>query len=339
MKRIIVHVGIHKTATTFLQERCFPQLTGVHFVHHQNYTATPATGIVGLLSGILERDTPFLDLDQEKRALTRMLAAVPEPLVLISLERLFGNMYYNFYNNGHITRCLGHLVPDASIVVVIRRQDDLLESLYRQCLRRYFSPTVDGYLNYVNGEFQNRDFRLVFPSMNARRLDLYRYVRNYAATFGRDNVLVLPYEKLRSDRDGFLTDLYGFMQVEPFYPTDHQRLHQSYTPLSCRIARLVNHAVRSDWREPRRWQVIPERPFSGYLSGRGTKRWPERLLARIDRGLSVNHVLENVVDRIPQARRNMISDQRRRLIMELHGESNRALDEEFGLGLAEYGYY
>ncbi|HEX5494373.1 MAG TPA: sulfotransferase [Mycobacteriales bacterium] len=339
MKRIFIHVGMPKTGTTFLQERCFPHLTGLYYLHRENYAATSPDEIIEWLARVAATDPAFLDLEREKRTLETLLETVSEESVLISLERLFGNLHYNFHNNGQTTRNLAHFFPRASIIVVIRRQDDLLESLYRQTLRRYFSPTVDGYLNYADGEFQNHSqHQLMFPSMNARQLDLHKYIRNYVATFGRDNVLVLPYEKLRSDLRGFLDELYRFMPVEPFYPAGDQRVHQSYSPLSCRIALLLNRFVRTG-RDPRAWQVIPHRPFSGYLSRRAGNDPLHRLLAGIDRRLSLNYLLETVVDPFSRAGRKMISDDRRKLIMALHRESNQALDNEFHLGLAHYGYY
>lgn len=294
------------------------------------------------LQRIVYTNPLLVDLDREKEELDRKLAAVPEDTLLISMERLFGSIHYHLYNHGYITTALGHLFPGAKIIMVIRRQDDLLESLYRQCLRRYVFPRLDGFLQYTGHGFvdPSTTVMLSFPSINPRILDFGRYVAGYAAVFGADNVLVLAFELLKADSRQFLARLFGFMRVAPVYPDDSRLVNLSYSLASCRIARLLNRFVRAEWRESSAIQFIPDYPFNRYLSGRRSRDdlW-YRVLAAINRRLSLNYFLEHVVDTILPARGRLIDDRRRRLIMSLHAESNRALDEARGLGLKQFGYY
>lgn len=339
MKNIYIHIGIQKTGTTFLQELCFPYLKGLHYVHKKNYSTPPPDGIVGRLSRIANTNPLFLDLKKEKNELDCLLQSVKEETVLISYERLFGNTAFNFYDNFYTTSSLKHLFPTAKIILVIRRQDDLLESLYKQCLRAYFCPTASDFLNYVDGRFEDPSYYSTYPSINARQLDFYKYARNYAEVFGRDNMTVLPYEMLKTDQKEFLNRLFDFMRVEPFYPKENRDVHRSYSLLSCYIAFLLNRFVMVKGRESRLLRFIPNEPFSSYLSSRSSSNIFCRLLSNINRRLSLNYALEHGLDRVFYVKGHLLSSRMRRLVMELHKESNRILDEEFNLGLKQHGYY
>lgn len=339
MKNIYIHIGIQKTGTTFLQELCFPYLKGLHYVHKKNYSTPPPDGIVGRLSRIANTSPLFLDLKKEKDELDCLLQAVKEETVLISYERLFGNVSFNFYDNFYTTSSLKHLFPRAKIILVIRRQDDLLESLYKQCLRAYFCPRVNDFLNYVDGRFEDSSYFSTYPSISARQLNLHKYARNYAEVFGRDNVIVLPYEMMKGDQKSFLNRLFDFMHVEPFYPKKSRDVHKSYSLLSCYIAFLLNRFVMVKGRESRLLRFIPNEPFSSYLNSRSSDNIFCRMLDKINRRLSLNYALEHILDRVFYMKGNLIGAQKRELIMELHKESNRILDEEFNLGLKQHGYY
>jgi hypothetical protein len=339
MKNIYIHIGIQKTGTTFLQELCFPHLKELHYIHKENYSTPPPDGIVGRLSRIANTNPLFLHLEKEKEELDCLLQAVKEETVLISYERLFGNLSFNFYDNFNTTRSLKYLFPTAKIILVIRRQDDLLESLYKQCLRAYFCPTLNSFLNYAHKRFEDPSYFFSYPSINARQLNYYKYARNYAEVFGRDNVIILPYEMMKTDQMGFLNRLFDFMRIEPFYPKKNRNVHRSYSLLSCYIAFLLNRFVRVSGRESRLLRFIPNEPFSSYLSKHSSGSLFYRTLDKVNRKLSLNYMLEHIVDRIFYVKGNLISDRKRKLIMELHKESNKILDEEFNLGLKRHGYY
>lgn len=315
MRDIVFHVGIHRTGTTFLQTRCYPFLTDVHLVCRENYSASDTGSFTDRLARLAGANPLFLDLDAEQAVLERCLARVDQRTVLISMERWFGSMWHGFSNNQINSQTLRHLFPAARIILTIRRQDTLLESLYRQILRGYGYPTVDCFLNLVDGRFlelgQNHTY---FPSINPRTLDFHGYVRNYAALFGDENVLVLPLERMVQDPRGYFETLCGFIGTEPYYPDTAQPVHEGYSLLSSRIALVLNRFVR--------------------VNRRGAGSLPRFLPPR-----PLRHVLTNVVDRHAHTKGQLIDDRTRRLVMDLLGDSNRALDEDLGLGLRPYGYY
>jgi hypothetical protein len=338
MTDVYIHVGLPKTGTSFLQERCFPRLKGVHIVG-QGFRAPP-TGMVERLWRVAEAYPLFLDMEEQRAEIDRFLRGVTENKTLITSERLFGDLIQGFRDHVQVTESLRCLFPSAKIILTIRRQDDFLESLYRQFLWGYYYPTVDGFLNYANHGFANPVRPSpTYPSINVWRLDYYVYAQNYAAAFGRDNVLILPHEMLRSDPRRFHTELASFMGIEPYYPPDGDHVNPSYSLLSCRIALLLNRFVRGPGWERRPWRVIPHQPLTPYLSRRGKHDLTYRVLDAVNRRLSLRYMLENVVNHLPSPHGRFISDEKRALIMDIHRVSNQKLDEEYGVNLQQYGYY
>jgi hypothetical protein len=346
MTEVYLHVGLPKAGSTFLQECCFPHLRGVHSV-----TSDSKSGLTSRLSRVAESYPLFVDMDEEKAEIDRFLGEVGDDKVLISSEKLVGYHAWGFRDHFQTTESLRHLFPSAKIIFVIRRQDEFLESVYRQLLKQCFYPTVDGFLGYSPKEmiysrrrigqgFAISPSPVIFPSVNVPRVDYYAIVRHYATTFGRRNIIVLPQEMLRNDPQRFHTELADFMGIEPYFSLmDTKVVNRAYSLLSCRIALLLNRFVRHPAHEKRPWRLIPHHPLTSYLYHRATHDRTYRLLDALNQRLSLRYVLENVVDRIHYRRGRLISDEKRRLIMEIHRESNRKLDKEFGLGLEEYGYY
>src|SRR5690242_6551874 len=125
MRAVYLHLGMPKTGTTFLQTSCFPFLSGLRYND---------SGLIRLLDKIAYTNPAFLELDSLKLEATRIVNSSGDKL-LISHERLFGNMLKNFWDHSYITNCLKQLVPEARIILVVRKQDELVESIYKQSLQ------------------------------------------------------------------------------------------------------------------------------------------------------------------------------------------------------------
>jgi hypothetical protein len=339
VRDIYIHVGFPKTGTTFLQRRCFPKLKGVHVVrYHQD---VGLTGLLRTLWRIVDAYPLFVDMDKHRSEVNQFLQGVPQDKLLITLESLAGNALRGFRENAQATESLRELFPSAKIILTIRRQDTFLESLYRQFLWAYYDPTIDDFLSFRDHEFINW-FRAppAYPSINVWRLDYHVYAQNYAAAFGRENVLVLPQEMLRNDPRTFHVRLADFLDVEPYFPPPgSDELNRGYSSRSCRIAFRLNRFVRAPWRDARPWHVIPHEPLTPYLRRRDRRDQTYRLLDALNRRLSLRYVLKNVVDRFHYRQGDILGDEKRRLLLDIHRESNRMLDKEYDINLQQYGYY
>jgi len=94
---------------------------------------------------------------------------------------------------------LAALFPGAAILIVTRGFRAMLLSSYSQYVR------TGGRLDFA--AFCRTDSDGVW--------DFDRLIGLYEAAFGAGNVIVLPYERLRDDPQGFLADLAGRMDLDP----------------------------------------------------------------------------------------------------------------------------
>jgi len=126
MSRFIIHVGLHKTGSTFLQQQVFPSLAGVSLI------TRPYTQYNHAFNRLQYADDSLYDRDAVRAELDDMTGE----RILISDESLSGKpFYFNYVNRSLIVRRLKNLLPDATIILFLRGQVDLILSLYNQYVR------------------------------------------------------------------------------------------------------------------------------------------------------------------------------------------------------------
>jgi hypothetical protein len=169
-----------------------------------------------------------------------------------------------------------------------------------------------------------------------KTLDWGVYVRNYYENFGKDNVLVLPYEMMIHHFDEFLDRLYRFMGVEPYIPETVETANRGYSALSVKVALLLNRFIHS---RGNRVGFIPNRPFIWYLLKRRDRSLLFRILLGISSRMSLSWFLQKVVERFYYRQADPLGPERKREILEYYVDRNREYSRLIGIDLARYGYY
>ncbi|PRQ02269.1 hypothetical protein ENSA5_25050 [Enhygromyxa salina] len=314
-KQIILHVGLHKTGTTFLQERVFPALPRVRFVHPY-HRARPDDGpIERFLLELLFRNAACVDVEAHRERIVAWLAQVEEPTVLISSEAIVGWPAENHSNLAVNTELLARMFPAAKIWLVVRRQDSWVASAYSQLLKAGWSTTIERYLNYRGeGQFDRYNIGLYNgPNVDARDLDWFAFDSLFRARWGEDAVLTLPFELFRADADDFLRRFYAFAELEGVFPEAGERVNESWSPVTLGLAKLVNR--------------VPM-PVKLAVRERLGKDWhPSAVFAR---------TVEPLLPKRKGSR--SMSPELAKALLDLHREDNRALGERIGVDLGEYGY-
>ena len=176
MSEIYIHVGLHKTATTFLQKEIFPKLEGIKYYNL---------------------------LESKNRQLLLALAK-EDGKILISDEDLSGSPWifeagYNASLRYKILYTLHDLFPDAKIIVGVREKSSWLKSVYKQA--RKMNPFITS--NTFEKSFDNR------------YLDFETYINTIKLLWGEDNVYVYKYEDLLTNPQKFVEGLCNFMKLSP----------------------------------------------------------------------------------------------------------------------------
>lgn len=184
--RPIVHVGYHKTATTWFQTSIWPSLTS------HDWIARKVTQ-----EALLNPPGMHFDAAEARRVLG--LEGRSKPVVL-SEENLSG-----YIHNGGLHGLIGpemvrriHAVlPEARIVIFIRNQPDAIRASYSQYVAGGGTYGLDRYLHTYERVYGALRAPFKAPAFEWEHFEYDRLIALYDATFGRENVFVYLYEWLR----------------------------------------------------------------------------------------------------------------------------------------------
>lgn len=184
--RPIVHVGYHKTATTWFQKSVWPSLASHAWVPRkvtQDALLNP----------------PGMHFDPAAARRLLGLDGRTKPVVL-SEENLSG-----YIHNGGLHGLIGpemvrriHAVlPEARIVVFIRNQPDAIRASYSQYVAGGGTYGLDKYLHTYERVYGALRAPFKAPAFEWEHFEFDRLIGLYDQAFGRENVFVYPYEGLR----------------------------------------------------------------------------------------------------------------------------------------------
>lgn len=299
--RDILHVGLHKTGSTYLQRQIFPRLEDVVY---------NGPGLWEDWAKALDRQLRFwsplyIDCAAWRAELERVRRERGGKRLLYSQESLVGRLLDGYRDHAYLADMLQAIFPAAKVFLVYRRQDDWAESAYRQTLHLGMSVPVADFLNLRKGRFRDLERpAYIVPSINVNQLDWTRIVESYQRRFGRENVLALPYEMMTRALPSFLDRFYAFSGIAPYHPERIVHENRGYSLVAARLAYLVN-------------RFVPGRE--------GKKRLRGFLQERLDRvGYRPGHLIDSEL---------------RLRILEQYRDANRRLAALTGCDLAAYGYY
>ena len=138
----VVHIGYHKTATTWLQRQCLPRLGD----------RVALFGLDRLWAELIAPSPLEFDPGRCGRYITDLLAAHPGSVCVFSAERLCGNPHSGGYDAAEMANRIRASFDEAKILIVVREQVAMLVSNYKQYVRmggicgfeEYLSPPRDG---------------------------------------------------------------------------------------------------------------------------------------------------------------------------------------------------
>jgi hypothetical protein len=197
-KAIYLHIGAHKTGTTAIQSMLraeFRRLRWFSFYYDRRFYR---------LGKVLARRSPLPHREREelRREVNDWLRARPEPNIIASSEALFGDLFASYSNIQEVAEDIKAILEghDVRIVACIRRQDEFIQSVYHQHIKRGGTLRFDAFLTAHD--------------VHAYRWDelLAKYVR----VFGRDAVSVVSYEDVFQTSTAVLERLFPVLAVTGF---------------------------------------------------------------------------------------------------------------------------
>lgn len=295
--RIAFHIGYHKTASTWFQREAAPRHPGVRML----FTGEPWRD--PLLRELVLTPRRSFDAAATRRLFDERMDEIRAPdtgIVIGSEERLSGHAASGGFDTFEIAERIAAVIPEAMIFAVVREQVDMIESEYLQLLQEGSSAGLDAYL-----EFQ--------PTLsNAPGFDLgqYEYDRladHYVRLFGPTRHRLFEFRAFCADPRGFLDELAGYLEIEPWPQLSGDILHRKVNPTLPRrllgVRRFLNHFER---RPLNPYPVVSIRPF-----WRGPLWW--------------------AASRLPPRRRSLLQTDTRTALHARYHDSNERLAEHHGI--------
>ncbi|WP_306977874.1 sulfotransferase domain-containing protein [Alkalibacillus salilacus] len=294
-KTIYLHIGYHKTATTFLQKNIFPNLKKVRHIKNKKIKDELYRLRVRKLNDedILEIRNRFDELGKEGKP------------TLISYEGLSGSPFKQKKPKKHtsILKDLRRVFPedqyDVKLIIGIREQVQMMTSLYIQYLHMGGYKQADDYLQ----KLEDHDV-----------LDQYKYNEylNLVEDIFGDDYYLFIYENLKKDPDGYLLKLLNYLGVKKIPEYDDYPTNKSYGVLQARLARRLNYFFKT--------KQNPEGKFEPKKTKRFGLLWPRTFL-------------QNKISYKIHYKRYTLPEEMQRQLQERYKEDNIKLSERENVSL------
>lgn len=236
MKTVLIHPGFHKTGTTYLQMGLFADEKQFRQPWSRGFIEAHLIRPHQLHFDPLKASEQFQDMAR---------TTSNDVIDILSEEDLGGNPYHGAREAAITATKLRAVFNNAKILFTVRRQSEMIRSLYIQYLKEGGKLSAEEF-------FSPQSYRLFF----AFDKDIFSYhylINHYAALFGKDNILVLPQEYLQRDEAGFVADLGQFLgrRLQPAHAKDEDKArHASPPESSIPFLRLGNHFYTGPFNEP-----------------------------------------------------------------------------------------
>lgn len=254
MQTIYLHVGYHKTATTFMQQSIFPNLKNVQYID-----------LFQVMKYLKQLRLNNLSDHQIKSIRAHFQSFNKEKPLLISYEGLSGSPFApkKVKQQSTTLKDLRRVFPsshfDVHVIVGLREQADLLTSIYIQHVHQGGVMDAAEFMEYCkkNGSLSNYHYDV--------------YLKHIESLFGRNNLHVMFFEEFKAHPTKELLKLLSFLG-EPKIPhykpmTNVRRANKSYGRLQVALGRKLNHFFKTPIHPKGRLALI-KLPNRNYLPTR-----------------------------------------------------------------------
>ncbi len=298
--RPILHVGYHKTGSSWLQEELFPKARGVAVV--------PRTD---LRQNLLMPSPLVFDPDLAR---ANLMAGRRGRLVL-SEEELSGNLHAGGLHGAFSRELVDRLhrsFPDGHVVIFVREQKAMVASAYKQYIKGGGTRGIRGFLTPSPKPHKTPNFSLDFLAYD-------RLVELYEDRFGADRVSVFLYEDLATRPAELVRMLCRTLGLSiDLDSISFAPVNAGYRSRTLALLRVLNHFHAREM--PNATCVVNVPGLHGVLSF---------LAPRIDRLPGMGH-LQQISDLLRPDEIRALEDRFR--------DSNARLEKGRALPLARHGY-
>lgn len=251
-------------------------------------------------------------LEKELKLIQQQYNDLQHKTPVLSHERLSGNPHSGWFDASIVAERLKKSFPDARIFIVVREQNSMILSLYFQYLKKGGSFSLN---KYLGTKYDGKR-----PYFTPGPLRYSTLVNRYQSLFGRENVLVLPFELFRSSPADFLERLGTFteLQIDLNSLDIEAKTHQ-------RSMEFATYHLRSLNRFAAKTSLNNYSPL-----GSSGGQWLTDSAVKILDGLTPGGLNRSMTNKMKKTIETWSGDQFK--------EDNQKLSELMGMDLSEFGY-
>ncbi len=325
---LFIHIGYPKTGSTTLQKHFFPNIDEIQYIG-KKYNSLSLHDIdskiinniifkseLSLINKFTEFRKSILDIVTKDKILLSdenflfdclrvtktdfMETLLPHPLdVARKLRRLFNHK--NF---------------DVKIIITIRRQDELITSLYAQSYTHFYSKykETNTFKKFLNCFTQENTINFKYL------LDFNLIQKEYEKIFGKNNVFILAFEELQNKPEEFYKNFCEILKINS----------NKYSNIS--LSKFENtRSTNKNFKTTRKFSLLNHAANFKQKHFKNLK-------------VKINPKYRNILNKIHFPKSNIdksifISETDKILIQRLYENSNRKLSKQFKLGLINYNYF
>lgn len=321
-KKIFLHIGLPKTATTLLQELVFTKIKDIFYIGYPKVDEiqdTPLFYVNELNKNIINKSTD--QITEIKNEVINYLDEINKETILFSNETLCGQLAH-FSNAKENAIFLKEVFNNSKVIFTIRNQYDWAESVYNQVMTKHNKYIInEEFLGYRHGysineffKFKNNKFQ---NNSSIYRFNWYSMTKDYIEIFGKENVLVLPYELLKIDLNAFLESFYEFTKLEKYFPEEVKQVNKRIDDNFIKYSPILSK-------------------YSQFIHSLSNSRMKNFILKN-DRSIKKFLIKNNL--RELDISKEKFTEQQKEIIKNYHEESNKKLSELINIDLGQYSYY
>ena len=339
--KITLHIGLYKTATTFLQCRILNAIGVNHIMPHSDEMHQ----LYDVFENVRYRRLTLL---QGRECVKTVLNPVLDSSLVVSNEHLFGHDKNLFSDVEWRFQILEELFDKPNYIITIRRQDAIcVSSWYQGVKQKNLTLTFDQFANTyrLNNEknLMNSDQNFLFET----DFRCYNYLKLLAPYLEHtERVTILPIEMLDSEPKEFFRNLLydfsvGESQINQFIQLSRkEKLNQSNSDHTALF--LLNYISAKVFRYPLNAAIL-RRLHNGYLAlnNDDTKKhsWQSPFVVTYLKTIGQLVFRISCIFAPKMMVRVLPSRETKHLILKYHSQSNMKLSETIGIDLGQYEYH
>jgi len=317
---VVLHIGYHKTGTTFFQKKVFNSFDNVLYLGR----SWVHKDLSSFFYDFSFTNTLMFDEEKMRKRFYKIVADIVErdeidisskKMILISHESLHsGSDYFGFKIKDQAIR-ISQVFPNAKIIFSIRNQVKMIESHYTNYVHHGGKQKFSYFFN--NSYAYNSGLKV--------KLKYNEVVNYYVELFGKQAMHVLVFEQIFLNNTYNLNKLTDFLKLNSVDIPKQKAVNNRMSKFSISIMRLINSLLAKDFNEQYNLRLNGNHSYSEKI------RWTLiRLLKRIE----ANKLFPKSIFSY-----SYLSQKQKSELLNYYKYSNSHLANSFDLELDQYGYY